>query len=71
MLAANWPMKPGTRWTYRDTDEKGEVQDYKLYAPDIRPVLAVGISGGPREALVKLDKAAPKDGTGPLGKPNP
>ena len=21
-----WPMKPGTRWTYRDVDEKGEVQ---------------------------------------------
>ena len=20
-------MKPGTRWTYRDVDEKGEVQD--------------------------------------------
>jgi hypothetical protein len=60
----NWPMRPGTRWTYRDTDEKGEVQDYKLYAPDIGPVLAVGISGGAaREALVKLDKAAPKDGT--------
>jgi hypothetical protein len=36
------------------------------------PVLAVGISGGAaRGALVKLDKAAPKDGTGPLGKPNP
>jgi hypothetical protein len=61
MLAANWPMKPGTRWTYRDTDEKGEVQDYKLYAPDIRRYS--------REAPVKLDKAAPKDGTGPLGKP--
>ena len=22
-----WPMKPGTRWTYRETDEEGNVQD--------------------------------------------
>jgi hypothetical protein len=69
MLAANWPMKPGTRWTYRDTDEKGEVQDYKLYAPDIRRYSPWASPAGPREAPVKLDKAAPKDGTGPLGKP--
>jgi hypothetical protein len=35
-------------------------------------VLAVDISGGAaREALVKLDKAASQDGTGPLGAPNP
>jgi hypothetical protein len=48
------------------------VVEYKFYARDIGPVLAMGISGGAaREALVKLDKAAPKDGTGPLGKPNP
>jgi hypothetical protein len=35
-------------------------------------VLALDISGGAaREALVKMDKAGPKDGTGPIGKPNP
>jgi hypothetical protein len=48
------------------------VVEYKLYAPGIGPVLALDISGGAsREELVKIDKAAPKDGTGPLGKPNP
>jgi hypothetical protein len=48
------------------------VVEYKLYAPRIGPVLALDISGGAaREELVKMDKAAPKDGTGPLGKPNP
>ena len=47
------------------------VVEYKLYAPGIGPVLALDISGGAaREELVKMDKAAPKDGTGPLGKPN-
>jgi hypothetical protein len=35
-------------------------------------LLALDISGGAaREELVKIDKAAPKDGTGPIGKPNP
>jgi hypothetical protein len=48
------------------------VVEYKLYARGIGPVLALDISGGAsREELVKIDKAAPKDGTGPLGKPNP
>ena len=48
------------------------VVEYKLYAPGVGQVLALDISGGAaREELVKIDKAAPKDGTGPLGKPNP
>jgi hypothetical protein len=56
----------------RDTSKlEPDVVEYKLYAPDIGPVLAVGISGGAaREALVKLGRAAPKYGTGPLGEPN-
>jgi len=46
--------------------------EYKFYAPDVGPLLALDISGGAaREELVKIDKAAPKDGTGPIGKPNP
>ena len=57
----------------RDTTSlEPTVVEYKLYAPGIGPVLAMDISGGAaREELVKIDKAAPKDGTGPLGKPNP
>jgi hypothetical protein len=57
----------------RDTTNlEPDVVEYKLYAPDIGPVLAVDISGGAaREALVKLDRAASQDGTGPLGAPNP
>jgi hypothetical protein len=48
------------------------VVEYKFYARGIGPVLALDISGGAaREELVKIDKAAPTDGTGPLGKPNP
>ena len=57
----------------RDTTTlEPDVVEYKLYAPGIGPVLVVDISGGAaREALVKIDKVASKDGTGPLGKPNP
>jgi hypothetical protein len=48
-----------------------DVVEYKFYAPGIGPLLAMDISGGAgREELVKTDKAAPKVGTGPLGKPN-
>jgi hypothetical protein len=57
----------------RDTTSlEPTVVEYKLYAPGIGPVLALDISGGAsREELVKIDKAAATDGTGPLGKPNP
>jgi hypothetical protein len=49
-----------------------DVVEFKFYAPDVGPLLALDISGGAgREELVKIDKAAAKDGTGPLGKPNP
>ncbi|HEX5383269.1 MAG TPA: hypothetical protein VFW54_01395 [Propionibacteriaceae bacterium] len=45
--------------------------EYKFYAPGVGPLLALDISdGAAREELVKVDKAGPKDGTGPLGKPN-
>jgi hypothetical protein len=49
-----------------------DVVEYKFYAPGKGPLLALDISGGAcREELVKMDKAAPKAGTGSLGKPNP
>ena len=49
-----------------------DVQEYKLYAKGVGPVLVLGVSGGSgREELVKVDQAAPNAGTGPLGKPNP
>ena len=49
-----------------------DVQEYKLYAKGVGPVLIVGVSGGSgREELVRLDQAPPDAGTGPLGRPNP
>lgn len=49
-----------------------DVAEYKLYARGIGPVLALGISGGGgREELVRVDRAGPTAGTGPLGNPNP
>jgi hypothetical protein len=48
-----------------------DVVEYKFYAPGVGPLLALDVSGGAgREELVKMGKAAPKAGTGPLGKPN-
>jgi hypothetical protein len=47
------------------------VSEYKLYAPGVGPVVTLGTSGGiGREELIKLDRARPGDGTGPLGTPN-
>jgi hypothetical protein len=57
----------------RDTSAlKTKVLEYKLYAPGIGPVLALGISGGGgREELVKVERvgadAARAAGTAPLG----
>jgi hypothetical protein len=49
-----------------------DVVEYKFYAPGVGPVLSQDISGGTaREGLVKVGKAGAKDGTGPIGKPNP
>ena len=49
-----------------------DVQEYKLYARGVGPVLVLGVSGGGgREELIKVDRAGPRDGTGPLGRPNP
>ena len=46
------------------------VQEYKLYAKGVGPVLTLGVSGGSsREELVKVDQAPPDAGTGPLGRP--
>ena len=49
-----------------------KVLEYKLYAPDVGPVLVLGISGGGgREELIKMDEVPLDTGTGPLGSPNP
>jgi hypothetical protein len=52
---------------------KPDVVEYKVYAPDVGPVLVLGISGGGgREELVKMEKvdaqAAKAAATAPLGK---
>ena len=46
------------------------VLEYKLYAPGVGPVMALGISGGAsREELLTVDTAPAGFGTGPLGRP--
>ena len=39
-----WPMEPGTRWTYREVDEKGEVQDVVIVCTTDTKKLANGIT---------------------------
>jgi hypothetical protein len=47
-----------------------DVNEYKLYARGVGPVLALGISGGTgREELISVDQAPAGAGTGPLGSP--
>ena len=53
-----------------------KVLEYKLYAPGVGPVLAIGVSGGGgREELVKIEQvdeeAARAAGTAPLGETYP
>jgi hypothetical protein len=49
-----------------------DVAEFKFYAPNVGPLLALDVSGGAaREELVKVGQAAAKAGTGPIGKPNP
>ncbi len=47
------------------------VLEFKLFAPGVGLVLALGISGGGgREELIKIDQAPPSAGLGPLGSPD-
>lgn len=47
------------------------VLEYKLYAPGVGMVLALGISGGGgREELIAIDQVASSAGLGPLGSPD-
>jgi hypothetical protein len=49
-----------------------DVQEYKLYAKGVGPVLVLGVSGGGgREELVSVDRVSGDSGTGPLGSPRP
>ncbi len=56
----------------KDTEAiEPDVQEYKLYAKGLGPVLTLGVSGGAgREELIKVDRAPANAGTGPLGRPN-
>ena len=39
-----WPMKPGTRWTYRETDEEGNVQQIAVVVTHQTKKIANGIT---------------------------
>jgi hypothetical protein len=62
----------GSLVTMDTTPLEPDVVEHKFYAAGVGPLLALDISGGAsREELVKIDRAGPQAGTGPLGKPNP
>jgi len=39
-----WPMKPGTRWTFRETDDEGNVQDVVIVVTHQTKKIANGIT---------------------------
>ena len=47
------------------------VQQFKMYAEGVGPVLVLGVSGGSgdREELLDIVQVPPGTGTGPLGSP--
>lgn len=46
------------------------MQEYKLYAEGVGPVLVLGVSGGGgREELMSVEQVSGDVGTGPLGSP--
>jgi len=62
----------GVLLTKDTTPLEPDVLEYKLYAPDVGPVLILGVSGGGgHEELVLMDQAPEGAGTGPLGEPEP
>lgn len=62
----------GTLLTKDTITIEPDVQEYKLYARDVGPVLVLGVSGGGgREELVSVDRVFGDSGTGPLGAPRP
>jgi hypothetical protein len=52
-----WPMKPGSRWVYRETDANGEAQRVEVTVTD-RTRTIIGI-----QATVVHDKVTTTDGT--------
>jgi hypothetical protein len=61
----------GALLTKDTTAIEPDIEEYKLYARGVGPMLTLGVSGGTsREELVKVDQAPPAAGTGPLGRPN-
>ena len=50
-----WPMKPGTRWTYRDVDEKGEIQTVVVVVTTETKKLANGITARVVRDTVRSD----------------
>lgn len=39
-----WPMKPGTRWTYQEVDEKGETQEVVVTVTSATKQTATGVT---------------------------
>jgi hypothetical protein len=67
---------PGGRRGRQPTALEPKVLEFKLYAPDVGPVLTLGVSGGGgREELVKVERvgmqAARAAGEAPLGERYP
>ena len=59
-----WPMKPGTRWTYRETDAEGKVQQVVVVVTHQTKKIANGITARVvRDTVTEGGKITTKDGS--------
>ncbi|TFC07397.1 hypothetical protein [Cryobacterium mannosilyticum] len=56
-----WPMKPGTQWTYRETDGTGAVMDVEVTATGATRKIANGITARVVRDTVSQDGAVVED----------
>ncbi|MGH8828922.1 MAG: hypothetical protein ACRDVZ_15245 [Jiangellaceae bacterium] len=50
-----WPMSPGTRWTYRETDGEGNVQEVVVVVTDQTKETAIGVTARVVRDTVTVD----------------
>ena len=56
-----WPMKPGTRWTYREVDEQGEIKEVVVVVTTQTKKIANGITARVIRDTVRVDGSIIED----------
>ena len=56
-----WPMKPGTRWTYREVDEEGETKEVVVVVTTQTKKIANGVTARVVRDTVRVDGSIIED----------